>query len=94
MSGMVNGTCQCWCYRCSGQFRSRNTFIRHGRKDAPDEPLVPVAIEMVSMQEEKEVPTDLGDDGDSPPDTDDDQYNVVDPLGALTVPENTAFGSI
>ena len=68
---------QCWCYHCSGKVVSRNTFNRHGGKSAPDPPVAPITVEVLSMPDE--VPclhsgSDAGtsSDDDSTDDEDDD----------------------
>ena len=64
---------QCWCYNCAGRIVSRKTWVAHGRKDKPDEPLEQDEVDLVSMVDHDEEPPPVPEsdsDGDLPPEDD------------------------
>ena len=83
---------QCWCYTCAGRIVVRSTFIAHGRKDKPDEPLrEDASIPLESMPEgkvEREVPPDQAEDSLS-----EEEDREFDELGlANATPEEDLIG--
>ena len=38
---------QCWCFSCGVKVMSRNSFLRHGRKDPPDLPMFNLVWDIV-----------------------------------------------
>ena len=45
---------QCWCFACAGRIVSRKTWINHGRKDKPDDPLPEQEqVQLLSMDQDE-----------------------------------------
>ena len=49
LDGTKAMSAQCWCFTCAGRIVTRKTYVLHGRKDKPDEPLGHPALTVVSM---------------------------------------------
>ena len=83
---------QCWCYTCAGKIVVRSTFVAHGRKNKPDEPIRAAAcLPMVSMPESDAHAEHEASDEET--DSSDDDDIGLDRLGLnAPVDEEDCFG--
>lgn len=73
---------QCWCFHCAGKVVTRNTFVAHGRKHKPDEPVRKrQCLPLVSVAEEVEPAVPLGCFDHDDEELEDVSWRHFDPLG-------------